>query len=1782
MKHTGASLAVLIALLFTLPVQAIGGDIAPSVPGPQGGRAPGDPPANGTEWDIVRDYTITGSTRSFSGNITVFTGVNLYIRNNGRLVQPHKADGHWVLFVKAGGNVEVLDNSELDVDHYIAESGTGLAVTNRSAVRANGVFNATSTVYFTDSTLTVTAPSGTAPSEPGEPARLNLDSGSGGTIQRATLSVTGGDGDKGAEGHGTPGGDGGRVDVVVTSKDFFGMRLSARAGNGGTGGSVGATTPDGGIGGRGGDLTIRLVGNGFSNSTINATSGIGGRGADGMMTTGRNGGNGGSGGDGGSVTFNWTGKGIAIAQRSNISVSSGHGGEGGDGGAAQSGNKDGGDGGKGGNGGTVGASIECEGEMSVSDSRMVFKADYGPTGGVFGRAMLGGMDGAAGDGGEGGSCALSLKLNDAFSASNSSLVSWAGGGGAGGLGSTGGKGGRGGSSLLDLSLQTLLSENTVTATTTELVSRAGPGGDGGKGLRIGDKQGQPGDGGKGGGARLLVDADRSITLTGSHVLCDEGRNGTADPPARPGDPGVGEHYFFTTKVNMTRTVYSQTMGWVDNNDLWVLNSSPLVRGNPPLRPPHFLPPTESGVAEEWWMLQTRVRDILGNTITDGTITVEVYRDNRLVSARRTDPLGMASFRLLGSRYSTKPAENVFGVVYNVKAVADDGLLSDPVSVQMVDDKQEVLTIIDVRWPPIVNITEPDPKIKPLLDASQFIHVDGRTDMYLIEGTAQDDFRNSKWIISRVQVIIGEGGSWVDTDFEMVSPGLYKWNHTWDIVNWSRSMLVYYPSGIIPAPIQARAFNDRFWGYAIANITVRLAAIPPAPPRIQITSPAESPSGGTINFTNVPFEKPVVFDGRVLESYGTKVTRWEWDFDTTGGYRADFSSPDSPKTNVSYTRDLNDEYLDVVLKVFDNESARRVELYRAGVPFDSFGYEFDTNDGSVLVKLRVKVDPIPVKGDDGLGRFLSRYGGITFLGIIALVMMVGAAQTYRSRRRHIAERKAKEERETLRIDVSEMKCARCSEPIADPSEGCLKCKAQDELGRVQQRLLDLKGAGINVTDAESLLETGVDAFDAKSYEEAHGKALEAKKVAGELEAKYNETAKVISGWETRIAALKVDRPEADVSDAETRVYHARLALGRGDHVEALRNLDGLEGVLAKADKVGVRRGAEELLLSTKRMLGNLQKRGVVLDGRITSMLSTAETAMERGEYDQVSDFCKEAETLVRENNKMFMRASEQLRQSESRVLNAKGMGQSVGGTEDWLARAKTAMSGGNYAGVLEETGRVLSFFGVAPKPVAAGKKVDWKREAAVLEGREGKPAPARPAVVAPAPAPTLEVEPSPELKEAAERLLRDANAAVAAAREVAVDVTDGKELVEKAKDAYKARRYDEASDLAKSATFLLKELAAAAPRAKPPAAAAPAAPAARPAPAVPARTAELSGAAAELKATIDKANDLLARLAGYGGDISGPETKLTRAKAARDGGSPAVAMQYARESIDETEGLIKEYLDAKTAMDTVEKDLAAAKARGADVEDAEFQLKQGRAAMAGGAFVRAADTAKLVDGMLKELEPAAARPPVAKAEAPAPKAPAAKCPGCGRDAKPHWKTCPFCGASIVGEKPAAPEAPRPPVVVPSPRPAEPEAPRPPVVVPAPSKPAAPAAAAGAPAASCAKCGAALKPHWKVCPSCGSEVKAAAAPPTIAPAVERCPACGSRVEPAWTSCPVCNTALEPDKGTKPEVPKRVLKVAKRPVTPGEPKPEPPKEVGAKAPVVKVVKKPVIVTEDEGKKK
>jgi hypothetical protein len=161
-----------------------------------------------------------------------------------------------------------------------------------------------------------------------------------------------------------------------------------------------------------------------------------------------------------------------------------------------------------------------------------------------------------------------------------------------------------------------------------------------------------------------------------------------------------------------------------------------------------------------------------------------------------------------------------------------------------------LQILDELQPPSVAIHMPDQKMTPIIDASQFQGSGNDTEMYLIEGIAQDHPGNTMPKITRIDAKIGENGTWMPAEFQMTSQNYYRWNYTWDIYNWSLERLGAYPSKIIPCPISVRAFNGFQWGADSANITVTFG-FPPQhhkPAWSSVPSNTSLEEGSTYRFT----------------------------------------------------------------------------------------------------------------------------------------------------------------------------------------------------------------------------------------------------------------------------------------------------------------------------------------------------------------------------------------------------------------------------------------------------------------------------------------------------------------------------------------------------------------------------------------------------------------------------------------------------------------------------------------------------------------------------------------------------------------------------------------------------------------------------------------------------------------------------------------------------------------------------------------------------------------------
>ena len=249
-------------------------------------------------------------------------------------------------------------------------------------------------------------------------------------------------------------------------------------------------------------------------------------------------------------------------------------------------------------------------------------------------------------------------------------------------------------------------------------------------------------------------------------------------------------------------------------------------------------------------------------------------------------------------------------------------------------------------------------------------------------------------ISRVELKIGADGDWFAVNFTPTGSGYYRFSYSWDVYHWAEAKLGTYPLGIIPCPIHARAFNDFLWGNDSVNLTVRLVKIPPPPPKIiSITAYPVVVNGtlgrqtwnGDVATFQIPFENTIHFEAVVRVNRELKIIRFDWCFDDSSGYHVDYSSPDCSTATATYSIDQLGEYITVLLQVFDNMSATRAALYRAGVPYSEFGYDFNTFDGSGVVKLRIRiVDPPPQPKEPDNTKLI--VAGILFVVIIVAVML----------------------------------------------------------------------------------------------------------------------------------------------------------------------------------------------------------------------------------------------------------------------------------------------------------------------------------------------------------------------------------------------------------------------------------------------------------------------------------------------------------------------------------------------------------------------------------------------------------------------------------------------------------------------------------------------------------------------------------------------------------------------------------------------------------------------------
>lgn len=934
MGRTGLAALVLFCIL-VMPADAHPGG-SESRPGAGGRNA--FPPSG--DWQISVD-TVVESDLRFGGNVTVLSLATLTIRRGSTLAVRGEGEERLRFRVMVGASVVITEGSALLADSYISEPGTGLQVLDGSRLAASVRLVASVGIpEVSGSEIAV------GPGEGGN-ASLSINCSSWGNFSRSNLTVIAGDGAKGAPG--VVGGSGGNASLFLGGAQLSDCNLTVVAGQGGDGGDPPDNRSGAGRGGAGGGASARLDLSFISGCTINISAGGGGRGAsgwNGLSPGDRRGGAGGRGGDG---ALAWNGTNLLLSD-SNVSVRAGDGGRGADGGDAPPGSLDGGSGGGGGLGGTASVSAFGDATFTFVDSRLEADGGEGGAGGHFGLAAGTGTDGVPGNGGAGGDAGCAARLHNMFSGTNSLLLSRAGGGGAGGSGPRAAEGGPGGNASASVSVETSTALAAASLDRFELASRGGPGGEGGQPFEPGGGGGLPGRGGRGGDSSLALEAEGSITAQRSVLDCTGGPGGGSSDPNREGLPGRPSQRLSTEQGTLTNCSVSQTVGPVTGEQRWTLQNSRIDAGD------HFNI-SEKGLAYEYWTKRVTVSDASGKPIMDGSATVEVWRNRTLVESSKSNTRGESEFTLLDALYS---ASGVQYRSYILSAWDTRGRSSPNLTVFWTPDLYINLVLLSKLAPPFCCITRPGPGQPAVIDAREYFGSNGTGGSYLITGRAHDSPRNDEPHIESVQLRFGASGEWADVAFAADGGGYY-WSHGWEVFPWARRMLSLYPLGIIPVTIFARSFNGFQWSdqlsaggaEAAINLTVRLLELPGPPPVIELTSPARSTAQLTAA-VEVESGRKIAFDARVALSSGPNVTRWVWCFDDTGGFSEDCSTAGPPSTTHVYPADREGQYFYVILKVFDNASTRRVELLRAGVAYEEFGYDFDPEDGSTSVRLKVLV------------------------------------------------------------------------------------------------------------------------------------------------------------------------------------------------------------------------------------------------------------------------------------------------------------------------------------------------------------------------------------------------------------------------------------------------------------------------------------------------------------------------------------------------------------------------------------------------------------------------------------------------------------------------------------------------------------------------------------------------------------------------------------------------------------------------------------------------------------
>ncbi len=1009
-------------------------------------------------------------------------------------------------------------------------------------------------------------------------------------------------------------------------------------------GGMGGESPENAVGGRGGDANVFITAGNIAASGMSITciAGQGGKGKTGGAPPNIHGGSGGLGGN--AVMLVQAGE----MQGINLTCSGGNGGSGGnaaDGQTVQA------NGGKGGNGGIARLNVTSSGDFRNTGGRLEAFGGVGGLGGNGGwPGTTVGDGGNGGNAGSGGLATLEICSGSSIDLKQGGATSIGGAGGAGGKrgikGTSGGanglpgNGGRGADGRLFFDC-----EGSTIADMTPIVCAGGNGGTGGQGVDVGGSGGAPGN------STMVLDSMMMAYLKTPDLKSRGGKGGSGGG-SDAGTIGTG-----TNGGNSGLTIISP---W----DFKLFNANVECSGGDK-GASNALNPTKKGdslfVLDATGISMTdcifdRQLDVFDGTdyVTLTNVTVntppevpatlrvtakdsaEVMRSWYL-SVKITD--GVAPIKDAVVQAAFYDNETVFAtgqtdatgttrltlVSERITATATDfigkykiqafyeGRSSTKTMVYMTSNTYKEMKILENLNPPTISFTAPEEKAS----------VQG---IVTITGTSSDPDSP----VSIVEISIQNSTHMVMTWTKATDTSAEKDWSTWSF-SWNSSK---YKDGAYI--IQARARDPNFYSDIFR---LNLTSQQPVPPPIDIVVDAG------MDLT-VGEDQEVLFEGSIIDLKSCTVSKYEWDFG------------DGSENLVAQSPIF-------IMHVYTHPDAYTATFRIHAV--DPWGRTVVGSDTRTITVEAGEQAPPPLITQN---QMMLIAGGAGFAFVIFVLVLVLA-----NKRRKIKKAKESEEAQKKAIEASIVRCQTCGDIILEPLAGCPRCTTRDMISVVKKQIDDAKYLAINVLDAESAIEEADYYHSIKDYAGAKVAAKKAEGFVQSLQQKYMQTYEAITYAEQTIGEIKALK--FDVSKAESMLYHAKLALGRGDYDDAMKKAGDAsrEAVAAKTETL--QKGVADRFEAAEKAIASARKKGVDI-AEAEATLDDAKAMLNEGKHAEAREKAVEAEKIAIEQNELFTTASEAVRLSKGLVEAARISGKNIEGVRGLIKQSRSALETGAYA------------------------------------------------------------------------------------------------------------------------------------------------------------------------------------------------------------------------------------------------------------------------------------------------------------------------------------------------------------------------------------------------------------------------------------------------------------------------------------------------------------------------